>query len=273
MTFDLAFSPDGRFLAVSAGPEASVTLWDLTAGEAVGRLEGDCGRVESLAFSPDGSRLAVAGYSPAALVCDVAALCGKTRGKMVFKTTEPTAEELEGLWAELAGADGARAYRAVRRLGTAGPRGAVFLRKRLKGGAIGPDERRIARLIADLDHDDFAAREKASTELETIGPRAEPALRRALEGEVSAEVRTRVKRLLERLRSPEGQPPPPELVRLRVLEALEANGTPEARKVLAELAAGPADSPTTQEAKASLQRLARRPAASRGQGHPHHSSP
>jgi hypothetical protein len=237
-----------------------VTLWDLTTGEAVGHLEADYGLVNSLAFSPDGSRLAVAGLSTTALVCDVAALCGET-GRTVVKAAEPTAEELEELWAELAGADAARAYRAVRRLGAAGSRGAVFLRKRLQGGPAGPDERRIARLIADLDHDDFVAREKASAELETIGPRAEPALRRALGGEVSPEARTRVKRLLDRLGSPEGQPPPPELVRLRVIEALEANGTPEARKVLADLAAGPTDSPLAGEAKASLQRLARRTTA------------
>jgi hypothetical protein len=110
--------------------------------------------------------------------------------------------------------------------------------------------RRIARLIADLDHDNFAARGKASTELDGIGPRAELALRRTLAGELSPEARTRVQRLLDRLRSPEGQPPP-ELVRLRFIEALEANGTPEARKALAELAVGHADAPLAREAKAS----------------------
>jgi hypothetical protein len=194
-------------------------------------------------------------------MCDVALLCDQTKTRTVFKAAKPSAEELEGLWAELAGADAARAYRAVRRPGAAGPRGAVFLKERLQGGPVGPDERRIARLIADLDHDDFAARDKAFAELETIGPRAEPALRRALAGEVSVEARTRLKRLLDRLGSPEGQPPPPALVRLRVIEALEANGTPEARKVLAELAEGPADLPLASEAKASLDRLSRRPAA------------
>jgi WD40 repeat protein len=288
MAFALAFSPDGRLLAVGtdpvlpllipslarpprgqtlpadgAGPEVPVTLWDLAACEAVGHLEGDCGRVQSLAFSPDGSRLAVAGYSSAALVYDLAALCDKAGRRAILQPTEPTAAELEGLWAELAGADGARAYRAVRRLGATGSRGAVFLKKRLQGGSAGPDERRIARLIADLDHDDFAVREKASAELEAVGPRAEPALRRALGGEVSLEARTRLKRLLDHLRSSERQPPPPELVRLRVLEALEANGTPEARKALAELASGPPDSPLSREAKASLDRLSTRSAAVR----------
>jgi hypothetical protein len=281
----LAFSPDGRFLAIgadpyfsepvsppargpraqasppAAAPDVPVTLWDLTAGEVVGRLRGGFGgRVEHLVFSPDGSRLAVSGYSPAALVCDLTALCGG-RFEAVTKTGEPTAEELEGLWAEVAGADSARAYRAIRRLGGSGARAAAFLKKQLHGGPAGPDEHRIARLIADLNHDDFAVREKASAELEAIGRRAKPALQRALAGKVSVEARNRLKRLLDRLGSPEAQPPPPELVRRRAVEALEANGTPEARKVLAELAVGLPDSPLAGEAKASLQRLAKRTAA------------
>jgi hypothetical protein len=214
--------------------------------------------MESLAFSPDGSRLAVAGYFPFALVCDVAALCGKKKSEEIAKRIAPSAEELEGLWAELSGADGARAYRAIRRLGLAGPRGAAFLKARLQGEKP-PDERRIARLIADLDDDKFATREKASGELEKLGVRAEPALRRALEGEASAEVRSRVQRLLKRFDTPQGPLPSPELVRLRVVEALEANGTREARQVLAELSEGATDAPLTREAKASLQRLSRRP--------------
>jgi len=53
------------------------------------------------------------------------------------------------------------------------------------------------------------------------------------------------------------RPPSPGLVRLRGVEALEANGTPEARKVLAGLAAGQAGSPLA--AEAALKRLGRRP--------------
>jgi hypothetical protein len=49
------------------------------------------------------------------------------------------------------------------------------------------------------------------------------------------------------------------LVRLRIVEALEANGTPEARKVLEELVAAAGESALSQEAKASLERLATRP--------------
>ena len=45
---------------------------------------------------------------------------------------------------------------------------------------------------------------------------------------------------------------------VRALEVLEGLGTPEARKLLEELAKGAADAALTQEAKASLERLNRR---------------
>lgn len=254
----LAFSPNGRFLAVGTYPEAPVALWDLSASRMVGQLRKDVGHVDSLAFSPDGSRLALAGYFPTILLCDVAELCGKKKLEEIAKATEPSADELEGLWAELSGTDGVRAYRAVRQLGLSGARGAAFLKARLKSNQP-PDEQRFARLIADLDDDKFTTREKASAELEKLGSRAEPALRRTLEGTVSAEVRSRVQRLLERF-GPRQEQTPPELVRLRIVEALEANGSREARQVLAELAKEATDTELAREAKASLQRLSRRPA-------------
>ncbi len=252
MTFSLAFSPNGQFLAVGTDPETPVSLWDLATGQVVANLQNDFGRVESLAFSPDGSRLTVAGYSSTVLVCDLAELCGKKKWAEIAKSTA-TADGLEGLWAELSGSDGARAYRAIRQLALAGPHAAVFLKARLKGDKP-PDERRIARLIADLDDDQFATREKAFKELEKLGVPAKPALRRTLESEVSAEVRSRVKRLLERLDAPPGSPST-DLVQLRAVEALEANGTKEALQVLAELSDDSADAQLAREAKLSLARL------------------
>jgi hypothetical protein len=59
----LAFSPDGKLLAVSGYHE--VLLHAGAESNIVARLVGESPRVESLAFSPDGQKLAVAGSAPA----------------------------------------------------------------------------------------------------------------------------------------------------------------------------------------------------------------
>jgi hypothetical protein len=68
-----------------------------------------------------------------------------------------------------------------------------------------------------------------------------------------AEGRGRVEQLL-------AQQPPGHLRALRGIEALEHLGTAEARQVLRAVADGLPEARLTQEAKASLQRLGRRPA-------------
>jgi WD40 repeat protein len=59
----LAFSPDGRRLAVSGYHE--VILHGGAESNVVARLVGESPRIESIAFSPDGKRIAVAGSAPA----------------------------------------------------------------------------------------------------------------------------------------------------------------------------------------------------------------
>jgi hypothetical protein len=118
---------------------------------------------------------------------------------------------------------------------------------------------RLARLIADLDADSFDAREKASEELGKLGQVAEPALRGILEGKPSLEVRRRAEQLLARLGGNETTPDSLRII--RAVEALELLGTPLARRVLADLARGEAETPLTREANATLKRLAKRTAS------------
>jgi len=54
----IAFSPDGRTLAVSEGGLFYVSLWDVKTGKAISRLKGHKDVVTSVAFSPDGKFLA-----------------------------------------------------------------------------------------------------------------------------------------------------------------------------------------------------------------------
>jgi HEAT repeat protein len=133
-----------------------------------------------------------------------------------------------------------------------------FLRESLRPIA-GIDSRQVDRLVADLDNDSFAVRDRATRELEQLGELAEPALRKGLESRPPPEVRRRMVSLLEKL---EGTVTSPDWLRaLRAVEALEQMGTAEAGEVLQQLVRGAPEARLTQEARASLQRLARRTAA------------
>jgi len=107
---------------------------------------------------------------------------------------------------------------------------------------------RLRRWLADLDSSQFQVRKQAQVALEQLGELAEPALRQTLAHRPTLEVRQRVEVLLERLRQPVTQP--------EALRSLRAVG------VLEELAAGVPEARLSREAKAALQRLARRSASS-----------
>jgi WD40 repeat protein len=246
-TRSLAFSPDGKLMA--AGGKEQVRLFHPASGSEVGRVEGCYAFVESLAFSPDGKRLALAGQGNTALVCDVPAL---TAGKLPQAATKPTAQDLDLVWADLTGADGTKAFRAIARLADFPEESVPFLRERLKdfGDA---EEKRIAKLIADLDDKSFEVRQNASAALESLGNRAAAALTRAVEKSESAEVRLRAQGLLEKLK--DANLPSKELIGIRVVEALETSDAPAARDLLKELAKGNANAPIALEAKAAIQRF------------------
>jgi HEAT repeat protein len=116
----------------------------------------------------------------------------------------------------------------------------------------------IDRLLADLDNNDFAVRSKAAATLEELGEVAESALRKVLREPPSAEVRRQVERLLANLEVP--VPPAEHLRLLRALTVLEQTGTPEAVAVLEKLSRGAPEARLTREARAALERLAKRPA-------------
>jgi len=210
---------------------------------------GHANRVEVLAFSPVGRFLASGSYDTTVLIWDVYAPMRKDRHDL-------TGERLATLWADLGDADAARAGAAIAELVSHPDRARALLREKLTRATL-PEPRRLRQLVAELDNDDFAVREKAARALEDLGDLAEPALKGALAGKPGAELRKWADELLEKLH--DGRLTSAAVLRgVRGVEVLEAVATPEARRVLEDLATGGREARLTREAKAALERLKRR---------------
>jgi WD40 repeat protein len=240
------FSPDGKSLA--AGGWKRIKVWETATGRERCDFTDYEGDAHCLAFTPDGQALASAGGEGTILVWSVADLPPALAGKRLG------ANDLKRLWDELADDDARKAFRAICLLAAAPEQSVPYLHDRLKPGA-GPDAKRLAKLIADLDSDEFDTREAAMKELAKAGHDAAPALRKALADSPSAEVRDRVGQLLKRLEA--GGLSAGRLRELRAVEALERAGTAEARALLEALAKGAPDGPLAQDARAALPRLRR----------------
>ncbi len=244
----VAFAPDGARLAAGVGN--AVLVWDVRSGEEVARFEGHRGPVKGLAFAPDGRTLASGSEDTTALIWALPAPPGAAEAAPPPTIVDAGAEELEELWSDLAGADGVRAYRAIRRLTALPEQSTALFRERLRPVLLEPG--RVERLIADLDSNLFAVRHKATGELEELGLLAETSLRQARDSQPSPEMGRRLDHLLARLRGM--RLTPDQLRSWRALETLERIGTPEALAVLAKLGEGTPLAPLTQAAKASLGR-------------------
>ncbi len=243
---EIAFSPDGRLLALT-GSAKEIVLWDLRHGRERHRFTGFDAEVRCLTFSPDGQHLVSGLANSTLLVWKVAS---------ERKADRPAALDAAGAaraWADLAG-EPRKAFAARRALALSPKTALPLLKERLK--PVQPaDAARLRHLFTELDGDTFEAREKARKELEQLGDRAGGALQEVLKSKPSLETHRRIEALLKRLRPPITDA---ETLRsLRAIAVLEDIGTPEARQILATLAKGAVAVRRTVEAKAALGRLAR----------------
>jgi RNA polymerase sigma factor (sigma-70 family) len=253
----LAFSPDSRMLAWGSWFDPVIHLVETVSGRERHSLRGHRGSITALAFSADGKTLVSGSTDSTALVWDLTGRVGAkgASGKRL------TAGELNACWTDLANENAPQAFAALRQLAASPARAAAYLGERLL--PIRPaDEKRLAALIADLDSETFETRKKASEELEKLGEAALSGCRKALDARPSPEARRRLTTLLEKQTRESLKPSPSRLRLLRAVEVLEWVGTAEARQVLEKWAKGVPEARLTEEAKAALERLARRSAAS-----------
>jgi len=251
----VAFSPDGKKLASASG-ENVVKVWDLSrwrAGEVIPpvlNLTGHQGPISAVAFSPDDKMLASCSRDTTVLLWDIAdRQPGKDQGMPPLDS-----DRITSCWNDLAGENAAKAYQAIWTLVSVPQQTVPFLKEHLRPAPV-VDQKRMDRLVADLDSNDFSARKYAVEELEKLQDLAGPFLRQQLKKQLSLEVRRRLEQLLEKIDGPVTAPE--QLRGLRAIEVLEHIGTPDAREFLQTLAKGTGEARLTQEAKASLGRLSK----------------
>lgn len=237
----LRFSADGQLLATSDGEV--VHVWETATGKELRAFHGHRGQVNWLAFSRGGRRLGSASRDSTVLIWDVT-------GQAEALTSDAAIEEA---WKALEGEDAWRAQKAVWSLARTSAKTVRLLQGKLR--PVKPVSReQLEGLIKDLDSEEFTTREKATVELQQLGDLAEPAVRRALEGKPGLEPHRRLMALLARL---EGTAPVAgETLRsVRAVRVLEHADTPDARRLLRELAAGAVGARLTHAAKAAVERL------------------
>ncbi|MGH7173877.1 MAG: PQQ-binding-like beta-propeller repeat protein, partial [Gemmataceae bacterium] len=237
----LAFSPDGRWLGTS-GWDGSVRLWEVATGRQVLRFDGHVGDVKQVAFGTDSRTILSCGADAQAYLWSLRP--SRARG------AKPS---LDSLWTALAD-EPAKAYRAIWAMSET-KEATAFLRDKLVSVKPVSNER-LRQLIAELESDAFAVRERATKALAELGEVAVPAMRKVLADKPPLETRKRLEDLLQRV--DKKVLAPDELRILRAIDALERQGTAEARQVLKKLAQGMPEARVTREAKASLERLNRR---------------
>jgi WD40 repeat protein len=237
----LSVSADGRFLA---RVEGGLWLQEVASGKVIHRFPG---LYTAAAFHPARLRLAGANEKHLdTLIWDLKTLF------LSLSAARPGRQTLPELWADLADRDAGRAHRTVWRL-VETPGMARYFGRRLKPIAR-VDPAWVKQRIADLGSDDFATRRKAEQALAAVVDIAQVALREGHAQTRDLEQRLRMGRLLALLNVPSQD----RLREHRAILALEARGTPQARRLLDRLARGAQGAQMTEEAKAALRRLAKR---------------
>jgi hypothetical protein len=213
--------------------DGTVGVWEVATGQSIVSWQAHDASIHDVAFVEKGRVISSS--------ADLTALLWDMRPRKRLKIDA---------WTALSGDDALEAYRAVWAVAD-DPNGPELLRSKI-AAAKTADPEKVLQWLADLGADKFAVRETASKELQSLGRLVEPDLRIARAKVTSEEVRTRLDALLAKVpRERSGI----EIVHARAVAAMELAGSDEAKKLLAEWAAGAPGARLTIDAKAALQRL------------------
>jgi WD40 repeat protein len=283
----LAFSPDGRLLAV-AMTGGHIMLLDAATGmertrflsvpiERVGGLDDYYLHTTAIAFSPDSQWLAGGGDDGYLRIWEVSTrrelhrlhghegatqalgfsadgrrLVSFGDGEGLLWDLRPRKEKDKGShpFDDLLSKDGPTAYRALWTL-AGDPQAPARLREKLPPRRVDGRPERIALLISDLGAKEFKTRAAAMRALADLEGIARPALAGALKKNPTLEVKRRIEKLLAALDSPTD----PALRISRAVKAMELHGGDAARKLLHDWSEGTPGLRLTEEARAAKARL------------------
>jgi WD40 repeat protein len=273
----LAFSPDGRYLAVAdvsadirkdysdssrlnflelqtggwklvqnTVDRQAIRVFDMLTGEEIKRYQSLPAPCLSLTFSADGSRLASGMLDNTILLWDTGFLSERQAAVVPL-----SAKDLDRVWEHLTDPRAWYAHQAMHRLlGT--PEQTLALFRDHFADLVPVDNKQVQQLVEALDSKSYVQRQKATVELVRLREFIEPALRQALAEKSSLEKQQRLNQILTQV------PPPvsPEMLRVqRALQVLEWIGDAAARAFLGELAQRSDGTVVGEQAGAALARM------------------
>jgi WD40 repeat protein len=243
---NVVLCPTGRQYAVSGRSSDEICIYEAATGNCRRKLVGHRGGGRILGFTPDGTRLLTACTDHTVLVWDVRPQSMPLPDEVRRETSAAK------LWATMCVGKADAAYLAMVRLAAEPGAAAQMARLRLKP-ATAPSLESLDNLLLKLGDSELAIREAAERELDGYGEPAAEMVELLLANIESADAKRVAGQFVRRWLGSNRQP-----VRLadsRAIELLESLGTPEARTLLKELAAGEATAWRTREAKRALTRI------------------
>jgi hypothetical protein len=252
-----AFAPDNVSVVCSEA-DGRPYLYHLIAEKVIHRFDPPAEHGYTLGFTPDGKRLAIIGPTTDRDL--------NARQQSIFlvevpaRALNPAAAHvddapLETLWAEIGTVNDLKLQRILKAF-RAAPKPAVALFRTKILPVRKADQAEIERWIAALDDPAPARRDQAMKDLDRVAHEYAPLLQARHEQAGPGEVRNRLTFVLDHIKD---MAPPVALVKaLRVVALLEQMATPEARELLRTLADGATQARLTVEARAALERTAKR---------------